>query len=422
MKRAVIVICDGLRADMIRPDLTPNLCRLQAEARTYRNHRSVFPSTTRTTAASIATGCYPARHGLEGNCVALDEGRGLAPISAGAVEFRDRLRKATGKTLRVPTVSELLHDKGGGIVFSNVSPGAAYFHDPDGFGHVYHREGSFGPGLAPITNNEHLRVSHDADGDREMTERFCREILRERRPPYSVLWQCEPDHTQHACFLGSPEHLAVILSTDVNVGKVAEIIDQESRKGEDILFIVASDHGHETVSKLLPLSRLLIDAGLKDSENSSEVVIASNGLSANIYLSETGRFRLNDIINFLLDIEDLDRVIWGDELKLIGLNPDGNLAISVTTRNTEDANEFGVKGMSIAIEDPLHFDTNIGCGQHGGFGKFEQNPFLIVKGQGFLPASNCIKETSAVDLGPTVLQFLGMSNARMDGKPLSSGF
>ncbi len=28
MKRAVLVVCDGLRADMVTPELTPNLARL----------------------------------------------------------------------------------------------------------------------------------------------------------------------------------------------------------------------------------------------------------------------------------------------------------------------------------------------------------------------------------------------------------
>ena len=56
MKRTVVVICDGLRADMIRPEWTPNLCRIEKDARVFQDHNSVFPSTTRTTAASIATG------------------------------------------------------------------------------------------------------------------------------------------------------------------------------------------------------------------------------------------------------------------------------------------------------------------------------------------------------------------------------
>ena len=157
--------------------MTPNLCKIGGEGRTYLNHQSVFPSTTRTTAASIATGCYPAKHGLEGNAVALDEGRGLVALSVGHADFRDRMLRATGKTLKVPTISERLVKRDPAIIFSNVSPGAAYFQDPDGFGYVYHRSGSFGPGLRPINDSDHLNVSHDANGDNIMTDRFCNEIL-----------------------------------------------------------------------------------------------------------------------------------------------------------------------------------------------------------------------------------------------------
>ena len=165
MKRAVLVICDGLRADMVTPDLTPHLWALRSAGTHFTNHRSVFPSTTRTTSASIATGCLPGRHGLEGNCVAINEGDGLVALNVGHPAFRDRLRAATGRTLLVPTLAERLKDHGGSVVFSNVSPGAAYFQDPDGYGHLYHRDGSFGPGLQRLDDDEGLVVSHDADGD-----------------------------------------------------------------------------------------------------------------------------------------------------------------------------------------------------------------------------------------------------------------
>ncbi len=175
MKRAVVVICDGLRADMVTPDLTPNLAAQAGLGRQFTRHRSVFPSTTRTTSASIATGCLPVHHGLEGNCVAIDEGDGLVALNVGHPDFRDRLRKATGRTLLTPTLAERLKDHGGSIVFSNVSAGAACFQDPDGFGYLYHRDGSFGPGLKRLAVAEGLIVSHDADGDTAMTERFCDE-------------------------------------------------------------------------------------------------------------------------------------------------------------------------------------------------------------------------------------------------------
>src|SRR3954470_24658955 len=108
IKRAVIVICDSLRADLIGPDDTPFLVELGERGAWFAAHRSVFPSTTRASAATIATGCLPARHGLLGNTMALDEGEGLICRSAEHPDFPDRMRRATGRTLRVPTLAERL--------------------------------------------------------------------------------------------------------------------------------------------------------------------------------------------------------------------------------------------------------------------------------------------------------------------------
>src|SRR5215469_12735499 len=146
MNRAVIVICDSLRADLITPRDAPFLSELARRSARFVNHTSVFPSTTRTSAASIATGCLPARHGLLGNTMAIDEGDGLTCLSVGKPDFRDRLHRATGRTLHVPTMAERIARAGEtAIAFSNVSPGAAYFLDPDGYGWVYNAAGSFGP-------------------------------------------------------------------------------------------------------------------------------------------------------------------------------------------------------------------------------------------------------------------------------------
>ncbi len=79
--------------------------------------------------------------------MALDEGDGLVCRSAGHPDFPDRMRRATGRTLRVPTLAERLRWHGEvSISCANVSPGAAYFQDPDGHGFVYHAAGSYGPG------------------------------------------------------------------------------------------------------------------------------------------------------------------------------------------------------------------------------------------------------------------------------------
>src|SRR6516164_8672990 len=88
MNRAVIVICDSLRTDLITQRDAPFLTELGQRSARFASHAGVFPSTTRTSAASIATGCLPARHGLLGNTMALDEGDGLVCLSVGRPDFR----------------------------------------------------------------------------------------------------------------------------------------------------------------------------------------------------------------------------------------------------------------------------------------------------------------------------------------------
>jgi len=414
-KRAVLVICDGLRADMITPDWTPNLWRLRDRFRFYANHRSVFPSTTRTTAASIATGCHPARHGLEGNCMALDEGRGLEVISVGPPGFRDRLEKARGRTLKVPTLAERVKHAGGAVVYSNVSPGAAMFHDPDGHGFIHHRSFAQGPGRAVL---DPLGTEHTAAGDTDLTDRFLRDVLVPGGPAYALIWQCEPDHTQHAVALGSPEHLAVIAAADANAGRIADRVEEMDPTGEDILLIIGSDHGHETVTETVDLDALLVEAGLKAGPDTRDVAVASQGTSATVYLAPEALDREGAIVEFLRADPRFGGVVAGADLALIGMPVDEGPRIAVTGAVTDAPNEYGVKGGSVAIQGTLKISINDRCGQHGGLGPREQNPFAMARGTGFLPGTETRDPTSAVDIAPTILRHLGLDHGDMDGAPL----
>jgi len=85
-------------------------------------------------------------------------------------------------------------------------------------------------------------------------------VLQRRRPALAVLWQCEPDHTQHSHPLGSPEHLAAVASSDSCAARVAAVVEAD---GDDVLLILCSDHGHETIDKVIPLEAMLIEVGLK---------------------------------------------------------------------------------------------------------------------------------------------------------------
>ena len=416
--RAVIVICDSLRADLITPETAPFLSELRQRAAFFAAHRSVFPSTTRASAASIATGCRPARHGLLGNTMALDEGDGLVCRSAGAPDFRDRMRRATGRTLHVPTLAERLRWHGeDSVSCANVSPGAAYFQDPDGYGWVHHSAGSFGPGGVPIEDPASAGLTKGIAGDRTMTERFCGDVLEDRAPSLAILWLSEPDYTGHHAPLGSPQHLAAIASADGLVKQVFDTVRRLDPSGEDILCATGSDHGMETVADAIDLTELLVAAGLKESRESRELVVAPNGTAATLYFADPEGELVSRVARFLSGKNWVGELFFGERLAAAGLPTDTPMRVAVSLAGDDRANPHGIRGYAPIVQDPSDNESKIGFGQHGGIGPNEQRPFLIVEGGGFA-AGIRQQPSSLVDIAPTVLRHLHMDHDDMDGRAL----
>jgi len=414
-RRVVVVVLDGLRRDFVDAAGTPTLQRLAGRAYRFMAHRSVFPSATRVVSASFATGCYPARHGLQGNAMALLEGGRLVAHDVGLPGFLEHKRAVTGRTLAVPTLAERLAPHGGAVVFSNVSPGAAYAHDPDGFGHVFHRAGSFGPGRVPL---DPLPVRLDSAGDRETTERFIATALQPGGPALSVLWCGEPDHIQHNTPLGSPLHRRVLAEADRSAGLVIDAVDRLRAAGEDVLLIVCSDHGHETVSGIVDVEGELIAAGLKSGPESDDVLALSNGTATLVYLHSDHEVLRPTLADFLRSRDWAGVVLDGADLLTVGQAATNALAFAVSFRAEERVNEYGIPGCALAGKARWGDGVPVGCGQHGGLAAYEQAPFLVVAGEGFGAGGVCHSESRIVDLAPTILRHLGVEAIELDGRPL----
>jgi hypothetical protein len=414
---AVLVVCDSLRADLVDAATSPTLARLRDEHASFPAFRGVFPSTTRTSAASIATGCRPAAHGLLGNTMVLDEGNGLVCLSAGKPDFLDRLRRATGRALQRPTLHERVAALGHAVLMSNVSPGAAYVHDPEGAGYVYHRSGSFGPDRERLADG--LGIDVGAGGDDVMTARFCDEVLGVRKPPYAVLWLSEPDHTGHHTPLGSPEHRAAIRAADLNVERVLHAVERLEGAGHDVLFGACSDHGMQTIRRKVDVEARLVEAGLKAALDSADVVVAPQGTSAILHFAPEARDRIPAVLEWLSTQDFAGRVASGAQVREWGLPEGGTLAIAVSLAGDDEANPFGVRGRSDVAENALGGESLPGHGQHGGMGPYEQRPFLALRGSGVARGEHRAP-VSLIDIAPTFLRHLDLPAEGMDGSPLST--
>ena len=420
MRRAVMVVLDGLRRDLVSDARTPRVAAFAGTATRFDDHRSVFPSTTRVSSASVATGCHPGRHELAGNTLALMEHGRLVVHDAGHPDFLQHKRRVTGRALGAPTLAERVKDVGGAIVFSNVSPGAAYAHDPDGHGHVYHRAGAFGPGRVPVADGDQLKIGSDLAGDRLMTERFVDEVLMRRRPALAVLWLGHPDTTQHAVPLGSPTHLAALAEADRHAGMVIDAVARLRDGGDDVLLAVGSDHGHQTVTGAVDVGGELVAARLKASADSLDVVVAPNGTGALVYVDPEHRHRVDDIAGFLASRPWVDRAIATADLPTIGQDPRHGLAVAVSMGSSREPNDYGVAGTSLVAVPRPGKSAGVGCGQHGGLGAHEQAPLLLLSGPGFGAGTVSAATTSLIDIAPTFLAHLGLPHDGLDGRALQA--
>jgi arylsulfatase A-like enzyme len=251
-----------------------------------------------------------------------------------------------------------------------------------------------------------------------MTERFCEAIAGRQAPPYAVLWLSEPDHTAHHHPLGSPAHRQAMREADANLARVLDAVARSDPNGERTLVAVCSDHGMQTIRRKVDVAQELVQAGLKASLASNDVVVAPQGTAVLIHLAPAASDRLQPTLDWLARQDFAGDIAAGEQLAHWGLPTGGTLAIAVGLAGDDEPNEHGIPGRSDVAENALGGESLPGHGQHGGLGPYEQRPFLALAGAGVQPGQRDAP-ASLIDLAPTFLAHLGLPAQRIDGRALT---
>src|SRR5580704_11021517 len=218
-RHVVVMVWDGMRPDFVSEQNTPTLWQLARQGVWFENHHPVYLSATEVNGAAIATGAYPAHDGIIGNREYRPRLNNLQIVHTEALEtVRAADKLSGGHYLRVPTIAELLHQKGMRTVVAGAK-GIALLQDraerKPGAGDAVFFAGETLPpdllGKIEAVNSKFPEPDNTNMTRNDWTTKTVINLLwKDGVPEFTLIWLNEPDATQHKTGPGSAASLAAI--------------------------------------------------------------------------------------------------------------------------------------------------------------------------------------------------------------------
>jgi len=429
-KHIVVVVWDGMRPDFVTEQSTPTLWKLAQSGVTFRNNHSVYPSATIVNGTAIITGDYPNRDGILANHVYrgdLDGRKSIDVENAGVVHKADELE--AGKYVAVPTIAELLHQRGErtaiataktvGLLFDrradshgqNIFAGDSI--SPDSITSIKKSLGAFPPATQP--------AARDVWTTKALTDFLWRDDV----PIFSLLWLSEPDDTQHKTAPGDPAAMTAIKSSDQNLAHILEALDAHHvRSTTDV--IVVSDHGFSTIAHEIDLPKILKSAGFDavtefaGEAKPGQIMLAGNGGTILFYVIGHDAAITKRLVEFLQQ-SDFAGVIFTREpmegtftLEQARIDNEYAADVVMAFRWNEEKNQFGVPGMIDA-----DWQRAAGRGTHATLSRFDMHNTLVAVGPDFEKGLTSDLPSGNVDLTPTICAILKIEAPSFDGRILA---
>ena len=255
----------------------------------------------------------------------------------------------------------------------------------------------------------HPRVGHDG------------RVVRHRPGDADVLagWLTEPDHSAHAEGIGAPATKEVLLGVDAEIGRLLDGLEERGVLSQTNI-IVVSDHGFSTRTGEVSLTQLLVDAGLKESAQSLDVVVAGDA----IHVEEGGDEMVATIVELLQDTDWVGPVFTRSSeaqselggypgtvsFSLVGWDHERSADILMSPDWTDAENEFGFRGEVLSP----------GIAGHGSASPWDIRATFVAQGPGIKSFVASPVPTGNVDILPTVFELMGVPiPGGLDGRVLS---
>ena len=426
-ERFLLVVFDGLRPDLLRPDTTPNLLRLAAIGTRFARARSVFPSETRVCSATVTTGCMPRRHGLVANRLAHPGDAAIAgpagrSVDTGQIANLLELEQELGEPLLdMPSLGARLAAAGRDFaVLSSGTTGQSHVLNPTAAALGQLTLSAHGAQACSPKGAALLATLDPPPADPTGRAEWIAEVFRTRflpnPPAATILWLCEPDTSGHYAGLGGDANLAALRRVDAAFGRILD--DWQAGPMADRLTIMAaSDHGHATITGTVNMAPLFAAepgfAGCRLLPGASGGVVVPGGAAAVI----------SDVAAWLTRQDWIGQVFAADGADL----PPGVLqrsAVLVDHRRTAEVlftlragpapSLLGLPG--VTLNDGA---LPIGGGTHGGLTAAEMSIVMLLAGPHIARGQLSEWPAGLADIAPTALALLGIDGgAMLDGRVL----
>ena len=424
----LLVGIDGLRPDCVTPAHMPNLHALLGRAAVMPNHRSMFPTETRTNLATLATGGSVGDHGIVANYFFDRDRARREPIDTkSGADILYLAHRRGGDAVETPALATYLSAAGGTAALLSTGSEGAFRLLTSGarvHGHV-----TFSPRWPAATYPPAERIGlfprfaaeQRPDMPACLVDAFLDHIWPAHAPELATLWFAEGDKASHVHGVGSPQHLDTLENIDRQLGRLVDWRDRRNER-ERIAIAVLSDHGHVTIGESVSVVDTLAKAGFTASwayDETADVVLAA-GLSPGLWVRRRDPARLADIAAALTAQPWCGPVFsHGADGGTAGAI-DGTFAhasvladhpwspdLRVTFRGDGGVNRFGMPG-STPAELGLG-RLGVGSGHHGGLHPAEIACLFAVEGAAFAPGRHDTVWSQTADVMPTLLAALGVS-------------
>jgi arylsulfatase A-like enzyme len=434
----VLMVWDGMRPDFVLPQHTPNLFALATNGVFFKNHHSVYVTSTEVNGCVLATGVYPNRSGIMANSEFRPE---IGWLSAFGTESLDAIRRADLLTrdqyLLVPTVAEIIQDAGYPTVVAGTKP-VVILHDRSGKKATEAEKASVnlfkGTTIPRATYDGLVKANDDkqfpaiaypnAGQDGWTTKALTHGLWKKAVPKYTVLWMSDPDYSQHSEAPGHDVARGAIESCDKQLGAVLKALDEKKvRDKTDIL--VVSDHAFSTIERVVDVVELLKKAKFNafrkfDNPEPGDVLVVGLGGSVSIYVVDRDEKVIRRLVDYFQTSDFASAVFCRLPVEgtfslsqiRVGTDKTGPDVLVAMKWNLE-RNAHGVPGMYVSDGGTK------GKGSHASFGPYDVHNTLVASGPDFKKGLVSSLPSGNPDVPPTILHLLNVKQpVPMDGRVL----